>query len=44
MKQISLGIKRAFDITSSGILIVILTPLWIGVSVAIKKIQRDQFF
>lgn len=37
MKIISLGIKRLFDIISSGILIVLLIPVWIGVSIAIKK-------
>lgn len=37
MGKISLGIKRAFDIVSSGIVIVLLTPLWIGISIAIKK-------
>lgn len=37
MKKISLGIKRAFDVVSSGVLIVLLTPVWIGTSIAIKK-------
>lgn len=37
LDKLNLGIKRGFDIVSSGIAIVILTPLWIGVSVAIKK-------
>ena len=37
MKKISLGIKRVFDIVSSGVLIVLLTPVWIGISIAIKK-------
>lgn len=37
MGKISLGIKRAFDIVSSGIVIVLLTPLWIVISIAIKK-------
>lgn len=37
MGKISLGIKRAFDIVSSGIVIVLLTPFWIGISIAIKK-------
>lgn len=44
MKQISLGIKRAFDVTSSGILIVALTPVWIGVSAAIKKDSKGPIF
>lgn len=37
MKIVSLGIKRLFDIVSSGILIILLTPVWIGVAIAIKK-------
>lgn len=37
MKYFNLGIKRAFDIVSSGILIILLAPLWIIISVAIKK-------
>lgn len=37
MKVISLGIKRVFDIVSSGVLIILLIPVWIGVAVAIKK-------
>lgn len=37
MYRISLGIKRVFDIVSSGIAIILLTPIWIGISIAIKK-------
>lgn len=37
MKTINLGIKRAFDVVSSGILIILLFPIWIGVAIAIKK-------
>ncbi len=37
MYKISLGIKRAFDIVSSGIVIILLIPFWIGISIAIKK-------
>ena len=37
MKTINLGIKRAFDVVSSGILIILLIPVWIGVAIAIKK-------
>jgi lipopolysaccharide/colanic/teichoic acid biosynthesis glycosyltransferase len=36
MKQLNLIIKRIFDIISSGILIVILLPFWIGISISIK--------
>lgn len=44
MKQFSLVIKRAFDIVSSGILIVLLAPLWIGISIAIKKDSEGPIF
>lgn len=44
MKSISLGIKRVFDIVSSGILIVLLTPVWIGVALAIKKDSEGPIF
>lgn len=37
MKKFNLFLKRLFDIISSGIAIIILTPVWLGVSVAIKK-------
>lgn len=37
MKLFSLFIKRLFDIVSSSILIILLTPVWIGVAIAIKK-------
>ena len=44
MKKFNLFLKRLFDIVSSGIAIIILTPVWIGVSVAIKKIQKGRCF
>lgn len=44
MKQFSLGIKRTFDIVSSGILIILLMPLWIGISIAIKKDSDGPIF
>lgn len=44
MKHISLFIKRAFDIVSSGILIVLLTPLWIVVAFAIKRDSEGPVF
>lgn len=37
MKEVNLFIKRLFDIVSSGIAIIILIPVWIGTSIAIKK-------
>lgn len=37
MKMINKFIKRAFDIISSGIVIILLLPVWIGVSFAIKN-------
>ena len=36
MRKLNLGVKRAFDIVSSGILIVLLTPLWVVIAIAIK--------
>lgn len=36
MKRISLFIKRLFDIVSSGILIILLTPVWVVIAIAIK--------
>ena len=44
MKRFSLGIKRVFDIISSGILIVLLIPVWIGISIAIKKDSEGPIF
>ncbi len=44
MKQISLVIKRTFDILSSGILIILLIPLWIGISFAIQKDSEGPVF
>lgn len=44
MEKISLGIKRAFDIVSSGIVIIILIPFWIGISIAIKKDSEGPIF
>lgn len=44
MKYISLFIKRAFDIVSSGLLIVLLTPLWFVIAVAIKKDSEGPVF
>ena len=36
MYEYTLKIKRAFDFISSLIAVIILTPLWIGVAIAIK--------
>ena len=44
MRKIDLAIKRGFDILSSGAAIIVLTPLWIGVSVAIKKDSEGPIF
>lgn len=37
MFKLNLMIKRLFDMLSSGIAIILLIPLWIGISIAIKK-------
>ena len=44
MKKISLCVKRIFDIVSSGVCIILLTPVWIGVSIAIKKDSDGPIF
>jgi lipopolysaccharide/colanic/teichoic acid biosynthesis glycosyltransferase len=42
--KFSLGIKRVFDIISSGLAIVLLTPLWIVVAILIKKDSEGPVF
>ena len=44
MRRISLVIKRVFDIVSSGILIILLTPLWIVIAIAIKRDSEGPVF
>ena len=44
MKFISLFVKRVFDIVSSGICSVLLTPVWIVVSIMIKKDSKGPVF
>lgn len=44
MKFISLFVKRVFDIVYSGICIVLLTPVWIVVSIMIKKDSKGPVF
>lgn len=44
MKVLNLFLKRLFDVISSGIAIIILMPLWIGVSVAIKMDSKGSVF
>ena len=44
MNKINLFIKRLFDIISSGLLALILTPLWIIVSIAIKADSKGPVF
>lgn len=44
MKKCSLAIKRCFDIILSGLAIILLTPVWIGTSVAIKKDSKGPIF
>lgn len=40
----SLFLKRAFDIVSSGMLSIILLPVWIGVAIAIKADSKGPVF
>lgn len=44
MYRINLFIKRAFDIVSSGLLALILTPLWVVVSIWIKTDSKGPVF
>ena len=44
MKIVNLFIKRLFDIISSGILIIILIPLWIVISIAVKSDSKGPVF
>lgn len=44
MKIVSLVIKRAFDIVSSGLLIILLTPLWIVIAIVIKCDSKGPVF
>lgn len=44
MERVNLFIKRLFDIISSGLLALILTPLWIVVSIAIKADSKGPVF
>jgi len=44
MKDINLLLKRILDVVSSGIAIIVLTPLWLGTSVAIKKDSKGPIF
>mgnify|MGYP000485615573 CR=1 FL=1 len=44
MMKINKILKRGFDIISSGIAIIVLTPLWIGVSIAVKKDSKGPIF
>lgn len=44
MMKINKILKRGFDIISSGIAIIVLIPLWIGVSIAVKKDSKGPIF
>ena len=44
MRNINLTLKRVFDIVASGIAIIILLPVWVGVSVAIKRDSKGPVF
>ena len=37
MKEFNISLKRLFDIVSSGIVIILLAPVWIGTAIAIKE-------
>lgn len=44
MYTLNLALKRLFDITSAGLLAILLTPLWIVVAVAIKLDSKGPVF
>lgn len=44
MRKVNFTLKRLFDIVSSGAAIVLLIPVWLGVSVAIKKDSTGPVF
>lgn len=44
MYKLNLGLKRIFDIVASFIAIVLLTPVWIGASIAIKRDSEGPVF
>lgn len=44
MHKVNLLIKRVFDVVSSGMLIILLTPLWIVAAVAIKWDSKGPVF
>lgn len=44
MKELNGYIKRAFDIISSACAIILLLPVWIGISVAIKRDSKGPVF
>lgn len=44
MYRFNLALKRTFDIISSTIAILVLVPVWIGVSIAIKKDSKGPVF
>mgnify|MGYP002569032365 CR=1 FL=1 len=44
MYKFNLVLKRLFDVVSSGIAIIVLIPVWIGASIAIKKDSKGPVF
>ena len=44
MYRLNVVVKRIFDIVSSGIAIIVLIPVWIGVSIAIKRDSDGPIF
>lgn len=44
MQTFSLFLKRLFDISSSGVAIILLMPVWIGVAIAIKRDSEGPVF
>ena len=44
MYKLNLALKRIFDVISSGVAIIILIPIWMGVSFAIKSDSKGPIF
>lgn len=44
MYKLNLALKRIFDVVSSGVAIIVLIPVWIGASFAIKRDSKGPIF
>ncbi len=44
MKGFNQGLKRLFDVASSSLAIIVLTPIWVSIAIAIKKDSKGPVF